>query len=89
MSTNKHALIRYRTLDKCFANRGRKFFMKNLIEACNKAINDFTLKQTKIQGRQILDDVILMESTEGYSIPLDRISDNRKTYYRQFLGLFI
>ena len=31
MSTNKHALIRYETLDRCFSNKGRKFFIDDLI----------------------------------------------------------
>lgn len=42
MSTNKHATIRYQALDKCFSNRYKKFFMNDLVEACNQAIYDFT-----------------------------------------------
>ena len=38
MATNKHASIRYQALDKCFRNRGRKFFVEDLILACNVAV---------------------------------------------------
>ena len=41
MATNKHATIRYHALDRCFSNYGRKFFIENLIYACNEAIYEF------------------------------------------------
>lgn len=42
MATNKHAIIRYQALDKCFRNIGKRYFMDDLIEACNQAIYEFT-----------------------------------------------
>lgn len=41
MATNKHATIRYHALDRCFSNYGRKFFIEDLIIACNEAIYEF------------------------------------------------
>lgn len=82
MSTNKHAQIRYRALDKCFSNFGRKFFIDDLIEACSKAIYEYTGIENGIQRRQIFDDITYMESEEGWSIPLQRLKDGKKTYYR-------
>ena len=38
MATNKHAIIRYQTLDKCFRNPGRTYYIDDLIQACNDAI---------------------------------------------------
>ena len=89
MATNKHATIRYQALDKCFSNRGRKFFMNDLIQACNEALYDFTGNERYadplnpgISRRQIFDDINFMESQEGYSIPLDRLFEGKKVYYR-------
>ncbi len=82
MATNKHAIIRYQALDKCFSNFGRKFFIENLIEACTCAIYDFAGIEDGVKRRQIFDDINFMESEEGYSIPLVRHKDGQRTYYR-------
>ena len=82
MATNKHAVIRYQALDKCFSNFGRRFYIDDLIEACNNAIYDFTGKTDGIKRRQLFEDIKFMESDAGYSIELDRIDDGKKKYYR-------
>ncbi|MFR9542809.1 MAG: WYL domain-containing protein [Rikenellaceae bacterium] len=82
MATNKHAIIRYQALDKCFSNRGRRFYIDDLIEACNNALYNFTGIEDGVKRRQIFDDITFMESEEGYSIPLERCKDGRKVYYR-------
>ena len=89
MATNKHAIIRYQALDKCFSNRGRKFYIVDLIDACNEALYDHTGDEKfsdplnpGISRRQILDDIRFMESDAGWAIPLDHIKDGKKTYYR-------
>lgn len=82
MATNKHAMIRYQALDKCFRNKYRRFFMEDLIEACNQAVYEFTGENPNIQRRQIYDDINYMESPEGWSIPLEKIRYGKKKYYR-------
>lgn len=82
MSTNKHATIRYLALDKCFRNPGRKYYIENLIKACNDALFDFSGRTEGVQKRTIFDDIKFMESTQGWSIDLERHKDGRKVYYR-------
>ena len=82
MATNKHATIRYHALDKCFGNFGRRFFMSDLIQACNEAIYDFAGVEDGVKRRQIYDDITFMESDQGWSIPLERFKEGRKVYYR-------
>lgn len=82
MATNKHATIRYQTLDKCFRNPGRKYFIEDLLTACNKAIYDYSGVNKGIQRRQILEDIKFMESTQGWNIPLERIREGHKKYFR-------
>lgn len=82
MATNKHAIIRYQTLDKCFRNPGRKYFIEDLVEACSNAIYEFTGNDNGIKRRQILEDIKFMESTQGWNIPLERIRDGHRVYFR-------
>ena len=82
MATNKHATIRYHALDQCFSNPGRKYYIEDLIEACNKALYEYTGIMNGVKRRQIYDDIKFMESRQGWSIPLERKKDGRRTYYR-------
>lgn len=82
MATNKHAIIRYKTLDKCFRNTGRKYFIEDLIEECNKSLYDFSGVDAAISRRQVFDDIKFMESQQGWSIDLERHKDGRRLYYR-------
>jgi predicted DNA-binding transcriptional regulator YafY len=81
LATNKHAQIRYNTLNKCFRNSGKRFAIEDLVEACNEAIYEFTGKEDGIKKRQLYDDVRFMESEQGWSIELKKTKDGRKVYY--------
>lgn len=82
MPTNKHAVIRYQTLDKCFRNPGRKYFIDDLIEACSNAINEIAGISNGVSRRQILEDIKFMESTQGWNIPLERVREGHRIHYR-------
>jgi predicted DNA-binding transcriptional regulator YafY len=82
LATNKHAIIRYQALDKCFRNIGKRYFMDDLIEACNQVIYEFTGSSDGVKKRQIFEDIKFMESAAGYSIDLLRLKDGKKVYYR-------
>ena len=82
MATNKHATIRYHALDRCFSNHGRKFFIEDLINACNEAIYEFSGIEDGVKRRQVYDDITFMESDQGWNIQLERIKDGRRVYYR-------
>jgi predicted DNA-binding transcriptional regulator YafY len=82
MSTNKHAIIRYQTLDKCFRNTGKRYFIEDLLEACNASLFEFDSTTEGIQKRQLYDDVKFMESAQGWSIPIEKIKDGKRVYYR-------
>jgi predicted DNA-binding transcriptional regulator YafY len=82
MAVNKNALIRYQTLDKCFRNTGRMYFWEDLLDECNKALEEHDPTNRGIQRRQLFDDINFMESEAGWSIPLKKIRFNKKIYYR-------
>jgi predicted DNA-binding transcriptional regulator YafY len=82
MATNKNASIRYRVLDNCFRNVGRKYFINDLISECENVLLDIDPHSNGISKRQIYDDIAFMESAEGWSIELERHNDGKKVYYR-------
>ena len=59
MPVNKNALIRYRTIDQCLCNRGRKWTLNNLIEACSDALYEYegirkTVSKRTVQGLSLI-----------------------------------
>ena len=82
MATNKNALIRYKVLDACFRNTGRKFFFQDLMDEMEKVLNEIDPCSSGISRRQLFDDITFMESGEGWSIDLARHRDVKKVYYR-------
>lgn len=82
MSTNKHATIRYLALDKCFRNPMKKYYMDDLVVACNNALYKNNENTKGVERRTVFDDIRFMESDQGWSIELQRVKEGRKVYYR-------
>lgn len=82
MATNKHAHIRYNTLDKCFTNRFKKYFIDDLIKQCSSKLSEHYGTEASVSRRQIFEDITFMESEAGYSAPIGKYKDGRKVYYR-------
>lgn len=82
MATNKHAIIRFQALDKCFQNRYRKYFIEDLVKACCEALLSHCGIVDGVKKRQVFDDINFMISEEGYSIPLDKVKEGKRIYYR-------
>lgn len=71
MATNKNALIRYRTIDKCLQNRSRKWTLDDLIQACSDALYEFEGKATNVSKRTVQLDIQFMRSNKlGYNAPI-------------------
>jgi len=83
MPVNKHALIRYNTLDKCFRNIGVNYVIDDLLDECNTAIFTFDTKSDGIEKRQLYEDIRFMKSEQGWNIELEEgIKLGRKKLYR-------
>lgn len=79
MATNKNALIRYRTIDKCLQNRSRKWTLDDLIESCSDALYEFEGKDTNVSKRTVQLDIQMMRSNKlGYNAPI--VNYNKKYY---------
>lgn len=82
MATTKNALIRYKVLDKCFRNPGRRYFIDDLIAECDSVLIDIDPDSNGISRRQIFEDIAFMESQEGWSIDLMRHKEGKRVFYR-------
>lgn len=79
MATNKNALIRYRTIDKCLQNTMRKWTLIDLIEACSDALYEYEGKDSYVSKRTVQLDIETMRSDKlGYNAPI--IVYDRKYY---------
>ena len=52
LATKKLAQIRYKTLEMCFRNPGKRFAIEDLVAACNEAIYEFTGKEEGFKKTQ-------------------------------------
>ncbi len=82
MATNKHALLRYKVLDNCFRNPGRRYFIDDLISECDSVLLEINSESNGISRRQIFEDISFMESKEGWGIELAKLRDGKRVYYR-------
>lgn len=82
MATNKNATIRYQALNRCFRNPGRKYFINDLIEACNDSLLDIDPSSTGIKRRQVFDDIKFMRDSQGFDAPIESYKDGKKVFYR-------
>lgn len=82
MATNKNATIRYQALDRCFRNPGRRYYIEDLIEACNEALLDINPESSGIKRRQIYEDIKFMQDSKGFDAPIESFKDGRRAYYR-------
>ena len=80
MGTNKNASIRYQTLDKCFRDRHVHYDIQALLEKCEEALLEYC-GIAGVSRRQLFEDIKYMESDAGWSIPLMRGKNGKKTYY--------
>ena len=72
MPANKHALIRYKTIDRCLRNRYRKWTLEDLIEACSKALYEAEGISKGISMRTVQGDIQMMRSNKlGYNAPIE------------------
>lgn len=71
MPINKHALIRYKTLDNCLQNRFRKWTLDDLVEACAEALYEYEGVTKGISRRTVQMDIQMMRSEKlGYNAPI-------------------
>ena len=72
MSQNKNALLRYKTIDRCLRNTGRKWTLQDLVDACSDALYEYEGKKDLVSVRTIQLDIQMMRSDRlGYEAPIE------------------
>ncbi len=73
MPTNKNASYRYRVIDNCLKNTGRKWTLDDLIDEISIRLEDDFGKATGISKRTIQGDISIMKSMRprGFDAPID------------------
>ncbi len=79
MADNKHAALRYETIDRCLGNKRKEYHIEELLEACNDAIYD-AYGTDGIKRRQLYDDLNYMEM--HYDAPILRERDGHRMVIR-------
>lgn len=80
MSQNKNALLRYRTIDRCLRNTGRRWTLQDLVDACSDALYDYEGRSDNVSVRSVQRDIEMMRSDKlGYFAPIE-VYDRK--YYR-------
>lgn len=82
MATNKNAQLRYNILDECFANPYKKFFIEDLIGICSEKLSEYYGEEKTVSRRTILEDIVFMESADGFNAPIERIKEGKRVYFR-------
>ena len=60
MPTNKNAQLRYQIIDKCLSNWSRRYYIEDLVDACNEALylyNGETKDGCGVKKRQVQEDL--------------------------------
>ncbi len=80
MAQNKNALLRYRTIDRCLRNTGRRWTLQNLVDACSDALYEYEGRSEQVSVRTVQFDIQMMRSDRlGYEAPIE-VYDRK--YYR-------
>lgn len=80
MAQNKNALLRYKTIDRCLRNTGRRWTLQDLVDACSDALYEYEGKQDMVSVRTVQLDIQMMRSDRlGYEAPIECYE---RKYYR-------
>lgn len=80
MAQNKNALLRYRTIDRCLRNTGRRWTLQDLVDACSDALYEYEGRDELVSVRTVQLDIQMMRSDRlGYEAPIE-VYDRK--YYR-------
>lgn len=80
MAQGKNANIRYAVLDRCFRNWRKRYYIDDLVEACNNEL--FNYDGSSVTERQVRADIQFMQREAGGAVPLDIKRDGHRVYYR-------
>lgn len=83
MPIDKNQIIRYQTLDRCFADRTRYYFWQDLQGECIKALEREGVRYPNVSRRTIYSDIAAMEGNSKWNVLFEEPGrDGNRRYYR-------
>ena len=79
MAQGKNAYIRYKVLDRCFRDGRKRYYIEDLVDACNKELSDYD--GSSVSDRTIREDICFLQRQAGGGVPLVKKYDGHKVYY--------
>ena len=79
MAQGKNAYIRYKVLDRCFRDSRKRFFIEDLVKACNEELYNYD--GSSVSDRTIREDIHFMQRQAGGGVPLKKEYEGHKAYY--------
>lgn len=79
MAINKHQIIRYNRLDRCFKNFGKEYSIDDLLEAVNEAILEHDPSSSGVEMRTLRKDISFMRKV--YEAPIEAIRGSNGFFY--------
>lgn len=84
MAINKHQIIRYNKLDRCFKNTGKEYSINDLLEAVNEAILEYDSTSSGVEIRSLRGDIRFMRSEAGFNAPIETLRSSSGFYYYRY-----
>lgn len=81
MAKSKHAFSRYKIINDCLSNPGRRFNIDKLVKQVNDVLLDQYDLERGVSKRQIYEDIKFMRSAEGYDAPIETYRDGQTMIY--------
>lgn len=80
MAITKNSLLRYKILDECLGNYGKRYTFQDLKESINQTFQEIYPEWNGISDRQLRYDIRYLE--EYYNAPLKMVKEGRKRFYQ-------
>jgi len=77
MPENKNIWLRYKTLDSCLSNPGRKYTIKDLKSEVEKVLSEAGPNSNGVSFKTLRNDLKFMESESGYNAPIIQVIEGR------------
>lgn len=83
MPTDKNKLVRLQVLDRCFSDRNRYYFIKDLCDKCIEALEREGVSYPDVSKRTLYNDIAAMEGNTNWNVLFEEPGKiGRKRYYR-------
>lgn len=82
MPATKNAILRYRIIDRCLRNTGRRYSFEDIKSIIEEELSEINPAWGSISTRALRNDMEYMRSIDGYDAPIETYRDGKHHFYR-------